>query len=178
MSSSMLMDFVKVVNRTHVQLDGTFDGIPIVLHAGYTITGVDAEGNAIAKPAGKQKEHDPNTFYLETPDGLVPYRNLPRPAADRMKWQNPQLGTADPESSEDMEFKVAVIEFGDDVEFLTPTDAIELIDRELLAEDRQNATRVKTAYGRRAAKKSRRKGKVSDPKLKNVALGVQTAYDD
>lgn len=151
------MDFVQVVNRTTEPLDAKFDGIPIVLVPGYK-----QEGNTIV-PAGE--------------NGTPAYTTLPRAAAERAKWQNPQMGTADPESPSDMDFKVGVAEWGDEIDYLPPTDAVELIDRDLLEDEARTAVPVQTRAGRRLNKKGRR-SRFVDTKLKNTVMGAKTDYND
>lgn len=153
-----IMDFVKVVNRTTEKLDAMFDGVPIDLVPGYKIVDDKVE------PAGE--------------NGQPAYTMLPAPAAERAKWQNPQMGTADPENPTDVEFKVGVEAWGDDISFLPPTDAIELIDRSLLDDQARTATAVLTKVGRRLTKKAKRRQAFTDAKLKNVVFDTKTDYND
>jgi len=153
------MDFVKVVNRTTGKLEGMFDGVPIDLPPGYL---KNLEGEIV--PAGE--------------DGEPVFKMLPAAAAERIKWQNPQMGTADPEVPTDVEFKVGVASWGDDISYLAPTDAVELLDRSMMGDEAQLATTITTNKGRRDSKKLRRQRFV-DPKLKNVVMGgAKTDYND
>lgn len=152
------MDFVKVVNRTTEKLEAMFDGVPIDLPPGYKIV----ENKVV--PAGD--------------NGQPTYCMLPAAAAERAKWQNPQMGTADPENPTDVEFKIGVESWGDDISFLPPTDAIELIDRSLLDDQAQTATHMLTKVGRRLTKKSKRRQRFTDEKLKNVVFEAKTDYND
>lgn len=152
------MDFVKVVNRTTEKLEGTFDGVPIDLPPGYKF-----EGDQIV-PAGE--------------GGQPAYTMLPAAAAERCKWQNPQMGTADPENPTDVEFKIGVESWGDETSFLAPTDAIELIDRSLLDDQARTAVSMETKAGRRLSKKAKRRARFTDVRLKNVVMAAKTDYND
>lgn len=152
------MDFVEVVNRTTEQLEAMFDGVPIDLPPGYKV-----EDDKIV-PAGK--------------DGKPATKHVPAAAAERAKWQNPQMGTADPENPTDVEFKIGVEAWGDDISFLPPTDAIELIDRSLLDDQARTAVPVMTKVGRKLARKTKRRQAFTDAKLKNVVFDAKTDFND
>jgi hypothetical protein len=152
------MDFVKVVNRTTRKLEGMFDGVPIDLPPGYL---TNLEGKVV--PAGE--------------NGEPAFKMLPHAAAERLKWQNPQMGTADPEVPTDVEFMVGVESWGDDISYLPATDAVELLDRSLLGDEAQTATTMTTNKGR-SDKKGRRQ-RYSDGRLKNLVMGGAKAdYND
>lgn len=146
------MDFVRVVNRTTEPLDVFFDGMPRTLPPGYRIE----EGKPV--PSG---EH-----------GEVAWTMLPAPFAEFAKRQNPQMGTFDPESSNVFEPKVGVLDWNDDISFLAPTTATEVLDRELIGGD--EAEVLVTTAGRRTR---RSRAAVVDTKLK-APTGLKTDYND
>lgn len=129
------LGIVTVVNRTLEPLEGRWDGVPIDLPPGYR----QREDGSI-EPAG--------------PDGRPASVQLPRAAARRIKWQHPQMGTADPDYPLDMEFRVAILEDGDDVGYLPDAETTELINRKLLGD--QEAQEAEHITISRPAKRNRR----------------------
>lgn len=186
------MDFVRVVNRTTEQIDATWDGRPIVVPPGYRVE----DKKVVA--AGVQPNHDPRMVgYLDVPDhtveiveagaskgkiavvgGKVPFVHLPAAAGQKVKWQCPQMGTMDPASSNEAEFRVAVLEFKDEPSYLPPTDAVELLDRSLMDDVAQEAVTMLTAQGKRGKRGRRNQAFMTDPNLKDVAFQTKVDYND
>jgi hypothetical protein len=118
------MGIVTVVNRTLEPLEGRWDGIPIDLPPGYR----QREDGTI-EPAGENGQ----------PRGV----QLLLPAARIVKAQHPQMGTADPDYPLDMEYLVGIVEEGDDISYVPPTEAVELLNRSLITDaDAQGAVVV------------------------------------
>lgn len=148
-----MMDFVEVVNRTTHPLEVTFSGVTRVIKPGY----VERDGAVV--PAGRNDE--------------PAYEMLPAPFAEFAKRQNPQMGSFDPGTANVFEPLVGVAAWGDDISYLQESGAEEVINRDLLGEDRAGAVRQKTSAGRKA----QRRQAFTDNKLKAPA-GIQVPYND
>lgn len=174
---------VEIVNRTTEPLDVMYDGAPEVIQAGYTDIGTDDKPEIV----GAGRDGQPMAFTCD-------YF-----AAEAYKRQHPQMGTQDPHSidARDTEYLMGVEAWGDDIGHLEQTDADELIDRTLLPDHRQNATKVslgrsgtsgpaKTRKAVKASRKERakqkalsqanRRARFTDQKL-HAPTGMKTAYD-
>lgn len=148
-----MMDFVEIVNRTTRPLEVTFSGVTRRIRPGYK----ELDGEIV--PAGK--------------NGEPAFEMLPAPFADFAKRQNPQMGTFDPSTSNVFEPLVGVTAWGDDVSYLADSGKTEVIDRELLPDDRQHPTIQKTTAGRKA----QRRQQFSDQRLKSPS-GLDASYND
>lgn len=180
--------FVEVINRTTQPLDVMFDGVPDVIPPGYVIVQakdpdgkpLEKAGKPVMKVVGAMPDGSPRTFTGEIH------------AVEAWKRQHPLMGSQDPESvdARDTDYLLGVEEWGDEISHLEQSDAIELIDRSLLPEDRQNIAVRQVAGGRRkvdpnAPKKrkrelvarNKRRVAYTDNKLKNP-VGMRVGYDD
>lgn len=148
---------VNVVNRTTAPLDGMFDGQPVVLVPGYK-KGPDGaiEGAGMG--------------------GTVAVNPLPYWAAEKIKAQNPIMGTEDPEVANDCDFLVGVEEWGDDISHCEQSDAIERLDREMMDDEAKTGKAIRTRSGNKA-KKRRGGRRYSDTRLKNPG-GIRADYAD
>jgi hypothetical protein len=128
---------VHVVNRTYnTVLEVMDDGIPWTIRPGYKRVPVaNEQGEIILDEFG-----EPQHFEVvgSGPAGTVFMEPLPYFAAERAKRQNPVLGTEDPMNPNAFETLIAVPEWGDDYSPLEQSEAIERIDRSLLAPEFQN----------------------------------------
>lgn len=148
-----LMDFVEVVNRTTRPLEVTFSGITRVIPPGY----VERDGAVV----GSSPTEAPGTVML------------PAPFAEFAKRQNPAMGTFDPSTANVFTPLIGVKAWGDEIEFVAETDAVEVIDRSLLPDDRTAGTTMKTSAGRRA----QRRAQFTDGRLKSPTA-IRTDYND
>lgn len=114
---------VQVVNRSTVPLEVMADGMVYTIRPGYTR---DADGKIIG--AGE--------------NGNVLTEPLPYFAAEKAKRQNPIMGTGNPYDGRSFTSLIAVPEWGDDYAHAEQSDAIEMLDRSQLPEDRQINTQV------------------------------------
>src|SRR5262252_9280221 len=141
--------FVHIVNRTTGPLDCTWDGVPIVLAPGYKR--VQEPVMDPAHPDLQKLDKNKNPMFTEKFVPVDEHGNEvegPNPPgqyveyyeAEGCKRQHPIMGTSDPNSADarDGEFLVGVVEWGDDIDHVEQSDAIENINRSLLSEDRQN----------------------------------------
>ena len=137
---------VHVVNRTYdTPLEVMDDGIPWVIRCGYArVPKVDDQGVQV-----KDDQGGPAFEVVGAgPGGTVFMEPLPYFAAERAKRQNPVMGTEDPLNPSAYETLIACPEWGDDYSPLEQSDAIERLDRSLLAPELQNID-VKAVRGAR-----------------------------
>ena len=122
-----------------------FDGVPVVVPAGYKNIGTAEEPKII----GAGRDGDPEIYICELH------------AAEAYKRQHPLMGSEDPNSTDmnDTEFLLGVAAWGDDIDPLEQSDAIERIDRSLLPEDRQNISVRQISGARRIVDKDNKKKK-------------------
>jgi hypothetical protein len=168
--------WVEIVNRTTGPLDVMFDGVPDVIPPGYKVEG---EGKD-TKIVGAGRDGKPATFTCELH------------AAEKFKRQHPIRGTLDPNSvdANDCDYLLGVEAWGDDIEHVEQSDAIEVIDRGELPDDRQNIAVRQIGGGRRTPDKSaknvrkrkmvernKRRQAYTDNKLKNPT-GIRANYED
>jgi hypothetical protein len=152
--------FVHLVNRTTGPLDCMWDGVPIVAKPGYR-----AETRPLMDPSnpevqllGKDKKPRTETVYIpldshgrDLPLGSEPEGQQVEVAeAEGCVRQHPIMGTADPNSvdARDTDYLLGVREWGHELSYIEQSDAIELLDRSLLSEDRQNVV-VRNVSGAR-----------------------------
>ena len=179
---------VQIVNRTTLPLDCMFDGIPEVIKPGYVFQPngeTDANGRELGDvvPAGADGK--------PSKDGEPYGHSCTVHEAECYKRQHPIMGTQDPNStdSRDTEYLLGVEAWGDEIDHVEQSDAIELLDRSQLPDDRQNirvrqvsgARRVPTKgskLGRKAklVARERRRQAYTDRYLKNPC-GIKAAYD-
>lgn len=110
---------VHVVNRTLDPLDVTWNGAPKVIPPGY-------------------KQLEDGTIVGAGPEGLPHREPCEYYMAEAAKRQHPVKGTLDPEAHNSYETYIGVVEWNDDISHRGISTAIELLDRSLLPEDRQN----------------------------------------
>lgn len=138
---------VHLINRSTIPLDCMFDGVPDVLKPGYVTREKCDEKGAVVLKGGKP--------ILEIvgagPNGEPASYEVEYAAAETYIRQHPVMGTADPGSvdAKDTDYLIGCVEWGDEVSHLEQSDAVELIDRSLLPDDRQNIALVNIAGGRR-----------------------------
>lgn len=140
---------IHVVNRTTKQLEVMDDGVPWVILPGY---------KKQAKEGSELDENgEPVDFDIvgNSPNGDVLQVPLPYFAAERAKRQNPLMGSEDPLNPNDFVSLIAVPAWGDDYEYLPPTDAIERLDREQMEGDARTKAVVIPGRGRRRKTKRR-----------------------
>lgn len=140
---------VAIVNRTTKPLNATFNGQPICIPAGY------GELNGEIVPAGA--------------DGAPLSVMLPENAAEMVKRQNVLMGSEDPENPRDVEYLIGVEAWGDSIDHLEQSDAIERLDRSLMDDDAQGAVVSRNQHTRKLADKKRRRGRFTDERNYNPA---------
>ncbi len=133
---------VRIVNRSTLPLDCMFDGVPDVVPPGYkTVAKLDEKGNPTKKleVVGTGANGEP-AFHV------VEYS-----AAETYIRQHPIMGTSDPTSvdAKDTDYLIGCIEWGDEISHVEQSDALELINRSMLPDDRQNIQVLNIAGGRR-----------------------------
>ena len=89
---------------------------------------------------------------------------LPEFAAELVKRQNVVMGTEDPDNPRDVEYLCGVEAWGDDIDHVEQSDAVERLDRSLLPDDAQKVTSLKS---NRLTNKQQRRNKFTDEKLYN-----------
>jgi hypothetical protein len=151
---------VRIVNRTTGPLDCMFDGVPDVVPAGYRLVPgqvpkLDARGVPVTRK-GEGGLVEPvmvdGTMVVGAGDKGEPlFHVVEKAAAEAYVRQHPIMGTADPSSvdAKDTDYLLGVIEWGDEISHIEQSDEIELLNRSLLPEDRQNVKSVRIAGGRR-----------------------------
>lgn len=107
---------VQVVNRTTVQLEVMEDGMVYTIRPGYVNVGGEIVG---------------------ADNGKVATEPLPYFAAEKAKRQNPIMGTGNPYDGRSFQSLVAVPEWGDEYDHVEQSNAIELLDRSQLPEEKQ-----------------------------------------
>lgn len=125
-----------VVNRTTVPLEVTDDGKPWRIRPGYKRVPRLQDGEPVIDPETGEPVFD---IVGAAEGGRVAMEPLGYFAAERAKRQNPVMGTQDPYNPTRFVSLVAVPDWGDDYSHIEQTDALELVDRSQLPEDRQNA---------------------------------------
>lgn len=132
------LTIVEAVNRTTRPLNFLFDGAPGVVLPGYK------EVNGKIIPAGR--------------DGQPQTTALTKTAAEYARRQNVQLGSEDPVSGEAV-FLVGVAErdpqtgtltanphwLFNEIDYVPPTDAIERLDRSMMDEVAQSASKMRAS---------------------------------
>lgn len=149
---------VHVVNRTLEPLDVMWDGVPKVIPPGYkkledgTIVGTGPEG---------MPHREPCEYYM----------------AHASKTQHPVPGTLDPEVHNAFECYTGVVEWGDDISYREPSAAIELLDRSLLPENRQNVMHQHVPGARRtSAQRNQRRRLVEADAGHRNPMGIRGEY--
>jgi hypothetical protein len=158
--------FVRLVNRSTQPLDCMWDGVPFVVKPGYRedVRPIMDPNDPDVPLLDRQKRPRTETVYVPLDDRG---RDLPLDAepegqlveyaeAEGAIRQHPIMGSADPNSinARDTDYLLAVAAWGDDVSHIEQSDAIELLDRSLLGEDRQNISVRQVAGARRAPRPS------------------------
>lgn len=169
-----------IVNRTTSDINGMFNGQPLVIPAGYKrITAAKfkiVKGKVVKGVDGKPDTREPDTQEAVLKDGEPVLEErivgagpggapltlmLPDYAAEMVKRQNIVMGTEDPENPRDVQYLIgfANADSTDDIDPIEQSDAIERLDRSLMGEDAQEAK----LFG-----KKRKKGRqFSDDRLYN-----------
>lgn len=128
-------NFVTCINRTTRRLEGTFDGQVVVLEPGYVD---DGTGKIVRAVDGH---------------GAPVVTMLPSNVAAIIKSQNPVMGTQDISSPSPDEYLIGIEKWStgrkDDVSHREQSDAIEIIDRETVADDRRVDSETIKGKGRR-----------------------------
>lgn len=149
-----------IVNRTLKPLDVMFDGVPEVIPAGYRVVTAtqkvpkrNAEGKALkAADTGEPLYEDKPVEKVigAAHDGAPLTYPVEYAAAEAYIRQHPIMGTADPNSidARDTQYLLGVEAWGHDVSHVEQSDAIELIDRSMLPDDRQ-VIEVRNIAGKR-----------------------------
>lgn len=140
---------VHVVNRTLEPLDAMYDGRPYVIPPGYKVTGEGASQKVVGAGPGGEPASIPMLAGV----------------AKTLIAQHPVMGTQDPYSAHPDQFEIGVVESPErfPIDFVEDTEAVELLDRTLVAPERQNIEIVAQRWGRKTVKKKKR-----DPKTKRV----------
>lgn len=156
---------VQIVNRTTKPLDCMFDGVPEVIPPGYKIVMVekkDANGKVLLEKNGDEKMVA--WVVGAAPNGEPLRHTVEYSAAEAYVRQHPVMGTQDPLSvdARDTDYLLGVEAWGHDIDHLEQSDAIELIDRDLLPEDRRHVKAVDV----RGKRRDRSPGAIRDRKQK------------
>ena len=156
---------VHVVNRTCAPLDCMFDGVPDVVPAGYKRVEkprVDAKGELVMKGGKPVVDVE---FVGAGPNGEPLSYPVEYAAAEAYKRQHPIMGTSDPTSvdAKDTDYLLGIVEWEDDIDHAEQSDAIELIDRSMLGDDRQDIRAIRVAGARRGSIPA---GVITDRKVK------------
>lgn len=153
-----------VVNRTTHDLNGTFNGQPLVIPAGYKPIEVPKMRLVKGKDGAPDTEEpvlkDGNPVMQRRiigagPGGIALAVMLPDYAAEMVKRQNVVMGTEDPDNPRDVQYLIGSEAWGDDISHLEQSDAIERLDRSLMGDDAQGAVV-------RGAKRKRSRGFTDD----------------
>jgi hypothetical protein len=153
------MRIVHVVNRTLEPLESMWDGVPYVIPPGYVREqAVDAEG--LPRVDGKGAPVMAIVGAGRNPAGeRVPIAvAMEYYSAEAAKRQNPIPGTLSPDLHLEYQMYIGVIEFGDEITYAPPSEAIELLDRSQLPADRQHIeSRHIPGAGRKSTTKAKRR---------------------
>lgn len=167
---------VHVVNRTLDPLEVMDDGVPWVIRPGYKLQPrLDGKGQPVLSAETGEPEME---VVGSGPGGEVLMEPLPYWAAERAIRQNPVMGTEDPYQPQDFKSLIACPTWPgrDDVSFCQQSNAIERLDRSLLPEEVQSASKVIAGAGRRNLVKKRDpltgRFKMVDPNGRSVAMGL------
>ena len=171
---------VWIVNRTTGPLDCMFDGIPEVIPPGYRsemVPAFDKKGNQVLEKNGDEKFEEKivgigggafndKKFAAEYAEVGDPYvHHVEYAAAEAYIRQHPIMGTQDPLSvdARDTDYLLGVVGWGHEIGHVEQSDAIELLDRTLLSDERQSGTTVINVAGKR---RDVSKGAIRDRKQK------------
>lgn len=177
--------FVHIINRTTEPLDCMFDGVPAVVPPGYKFIpdpdgALDDKGQEKGTIVGAGRDGEPLAYTCTVHE------------AECYKRQHPVMGTQNPNSTDanDTDYLLGVEAWGDDIDHVEQSDAIELIDRSQLPEDRQNI-RVREVSGARRIPNKKgakaRKQKLIQKARRRAAFeadnhpspfGIKTQYED
>lgn len=172
-----------IVNRTTRDLDGTFNGQPLVIPAGYREeTRNKTKRVKLETPAGEEQRYAdelvlkdgkpvPETVIVRATDknGQPIGVFLPDYAGEMVKRQNVLMGSEDPENPRDVEYLLGCEAWGDDISHLEQSDAVERLDRSLMADDAQAAIIGRNRHSAKITNKSQRRGRFTDERNYNPA---------
>jgi hypothetical protein len=138
---------VRLVNRSTLPLDCMFDGVPDVVPPGYRAQPKLDDKGEIVKKNGKTVVETVGTGH----DGEPGFHVVEYAAAEAYIRQHPIMGTSDPSSidAKDTDYLIGCIEWGDEISHTEQSDAVELLNRALLPDDRQGISLINIAGGRR-----------------------------
>lgn len=162
-----------VVNRTTKDLDGTFNGQPLVIPAGYHIEKQQkfkaAKDGGEPEPVIRNGEPVFEDVVVRTldsrnqPVGVM----LPDYAAEMVKRQNVLMGSEDPENPRDVEYLIGCEAWGDNIDHLEQSDAAERLDRSLMSDEAQSATITRNRHSDKLRDKKARRARFSDDRNYN-----------
>lgn len=149
-----------IVNRTTRDINGMFNGQPLVIPAGYkrvllpkmktikgkTVKGVDGAPDTREPDTTEPVMKDGQPVLEEAiigagPGGAPLTVMLPDYAAEMVKRQNVVMGTEDPENPRDVQYLIgfANSDSADDISHVEQSEAIERLDRGMMDDDARSA---------------------------------------